>query len=325
MRLDEVIVDRFTLNEGYIYRDGFVFTYGQKKPPVFDRLVVRVPCRTRANERKIGYSSRTLEDHIELINRFQVKRIWAICDDLSFIMRCPSIIDIHVNLSYDAPALFDYSPLYLHPNIQYISCSTHYGTEGQYFTTIDYSSMPQLKSIAMRGEGHRGYGQLLSLQEVSMSSMKSFDSFESLFSSRELKHVTMMLTKIKTLNGIGFHTKLTSLVLYNNYSINDISALVDIADSLTELVIENCSRIRDFSVLEKLKNLRHLQLHGNNTLPNLHFLHNMGKLEVFSCTMNIADGDLQPCMRLPYASCRDRKHYNTRDSQLPKKLSERNH
>lgn len=320
MILDDVIVDRFILNEGFMYRDGFVFTYGQKNPAVFDRIVVRVPHRTRANERRMGYSSKTLEEHIELINRYQIKRVLAICNDLTFISSCPSIEDIIIALSYDAPASFDYSPLYKHPNIQYMSCSTVYGVADQYATTIDYTEMPQLKGITISGKGHIGYGKLNSLERISISNVKTLDSFQRLLSSNELKQVTTIMTSLKSLDGIGVHTKLTSLVMYNNYSINDISALKEVKHSLTELVIENCGKIRDFSVLEQLENLEYLQLYGNNMLPNLNFLRNMKKIKVFSFTMNVADGNLTPCMHLQYASCRDRKHFNLKDSELPKTI-----
>lgn len=37
--------------------------------------------------------------------------------------------------------------------------------------------------------------------------------------------------------------------------------------------------------------------------------------------MDVADGDLSPCLRLHYASCRNRRHFSLRDEQLPKRLS----
>ena len=35
--------------------------------------------------------------------------------------------------------------------------------------------------------------------------------------------------------------------------------------------------------------------------------------------MNVLDGDLTPCLDIPYVTCiRDRRHYNLKDSALPK-------
>lgn len=63
--INEVIVDSYTLQEGYIYRDGFVFTSGQESPVIYNRIVIRVPERAGAGEPRMGYSYRTLEEHIE--------------------------------------------------------------------------------------------------------------------------------------------------------------------------------------------------------------------------------------------------------------------
>lgn len=36
--------------------------------------------------------------------------------------------------------------------------------------------------------------------------------------------------------------------------------------------------------------------------------------------MDVADGDLSPCLRLSYAFCWNRRHFSLRDEQLPKRL-----
>lgn len=316
--LNEIITDHFTLSEGYLYRDGFVFTRGQQYPAVFDRLVVRTPMRTRANERKLGYSNRTLPEHIALINRYKIDKVMVICDDLSFLTQCPSVSDVVVFPSYDADSDFDYAPLYSMPNIRRISCTTIYGTHGQHKTSIDYSRMPLLEYISISGSGHIGYLSLRSLREIHMSNIKTHTDFRAISGSDLLTQATMLQSRLQTLDGIEKHRQLTSLVLYNNHALRDISALQSVAASLTELVIESSSRIKDFSVLETLTNLEHLQLCGNNMLENLDFLRKMTKLKTFTFTMNVENGDLSPCLMLPYASCRNRKHFNLRDEQLPK-------
>ena len=45
----------------------------------------------------------------------------------------------------------------------------------------------------------------------------------------------------------------------------------------------------------------------------------MKKLKTFILDMNVLDGDLTPCLDIPYVTCiRDRRHYNLKDSDLPK-------
>jgi hypothetical protein len=72
-------------------------------------------------------------------------------------------------------------------------------------------------------------------------------------------------------------------------------------------------------VLGELESLELLELSGNNELPNLNFLKTMKNLKTFVFNVNIKDGDLSQCLKLSYAfSEKNRKHYNLKDSDLPK-------
>ena len=125
--------------------------------------------------------------------------------------------------------------------------------------------------------------------------------------------------KIKTLEGCSGLKKLQCLYLHYNRSLVDISALECVNHSLKSLRIENCGKIADFSVLEKLENLECLVLIGSNVIPSLSFLTKMKKLKTFIFTMEIADGDLTPCLGLQYVCCaKGRKYYNLKDAKLPK-------
>jgi hypothetical protein len=61
-----------------------------------------------------------------------------------------------------------------------------------------------------------------------------------------------------------------------------------------------------------------LVLFGSNTLESLNFLENMPNLKSFRFTMNVLDGDLGLCKNVPYVYCKNRKHYNLKDDDLPK-------
>lgn len=76
---------------------------------------------------------------------------------------------------------------------------------------------------------------------------------------------------------------------------------------------------RLFSVLEELENLETLYLEGNNSIPNLRFLDKLKNLQVFGFDVNVEDGDLSPCLRIPTVWCyQGRKHYNLKNKDLPK-------
>ena len=72
-------------------------------------------------------------------------------------------------------------------------------------------------------------------------------------------------------------------------------------------------------MLGKLENLELLQLSGSNELPSLDFLKTMKNLKTFVFSVNVADGDLTLCRNLSYVySERNRKHYNLKDSDMPR-------
>ena len=126
-------------------------------------------------------------------------------------------------------------------------------------------------------------------------------------------------SKLKSLDGCNGLKRLQCLYLCYNRSLVDISALESVKHSLKALRIENCGKIADFSVLEKLENLEALVLVGSNVIPNLSFLEKMKKLKTFTFTMEVEDGDLTPCLKLQYACCaKGRKNYNLKDAKLPK-------
>ena len=318
LKTDEVITDTYILREGYISRNGFVFVKGQSNPTVYSRLLIRAPERARCDINVNGYSSRTLREHIDLINEYQIEKVMVICDDLGFITECPSVTDIVVYPSLSAGNNFDYSPLYQLPSIHCVDCRTVYGECDKYKTDIDYSKIKNLWELAMIGSGHIKYNEVLALKKLWISGNKQIRDFSEVSNSPTLKSVTLYLCGIQSLAGIEKHLELESLVLYSNRSLNNISRLENIKKTLKKLVIESCPKIMDFSVLNYLTELEHLQLFGNNVLPNLDFLKQMKRLKTFTFTMEVKNGDLSNCLNIPYVSCKNYRHYNFKDKDLPK-------
>ena len=317
--LNKTVTDGYILRQGFIVRDGFIFVLGEK-PAVYDTLLIRSPADAIGPIRH-AYSSRSIEDHIQMINQYKLEKAKIICRDLTFITQCPSLTEISVypdDFGFDG---FDYSPLYSMPNLKSVCCRTQYGIKEQYKTNIDYSHICGVKEISVAGPGHTGYEMVPSLETLWISNCKKHKDLSNISCSAQLKDLTMLQCSIQTLKGIDSFPALESLALFHNRSLSDISPLASNASSMKILAIEGCPKITDFSVLAELINLEHLQLYGANTLPNLNFLHRMIKLKTFTFTMNVQDGDLSNCLQVPYASCKNRKHFNLKDSQLPKQLT----
>lgn len=315
--IQEKITDFDTLRRGYVVRNGFIFAKTTHKP-VFDSLVIRNPCDAVGSSISSPASERSLEDHIQLIKEYQLEKAVIICNDLSFITQCPSLTSLAVYPNIDAKNDFDFSPLYQMPNIRELYCATTYGYKDQFRSAIDYSKIKSISCLSIAGSGHLGYEDIPALERLWMTGSNRHDDFSSISSSALLKDVTIMQCGIKTLNGITKHPQMQDLAMYHCRSLSDISALAHVSKTLRSLTIESCPQITDFSVLEKLCELEHLHLYGNNTLPNLNFLGSMRNLKTFCFTMNVQNGDLTLCKDIPYASCKNRKHYNMKDQDLPK-------
>ena len=318
LMIDEVITDHLILREGCVLRSGFVFIQGQDYPPVFDRLLIRCPVRAQTNINMRGHSYKTLDEHIALINEYRLTKAAVICDDLSFITKCPSIKDIRVYPSFDAKPSFDYSPLYALPNLQTVSVRTRYGEGEKYRTTIDYSKIPNLQGVSAIGDGHLHLNEVPTLKKIWRSGDKKLRDLFQLSCSTQVEDLTVFSCGVHSLSGCEQYRNLTSVHLLLNRSLSDISALKYTSSTLKQLAIEGCPRIKDFSVLSTLKELEHLQLDGSNTLPSLDFLKEMKHLRAFTLSMKVEDGDMSNCLALPYATCKNYKHYNLKNEDLPK-------
>lgn len=327
IRFDEIIDDTFILREGYIFRNGFVFVPSQHDPCIMDRLQVRNPTRARGVTNLCGYSWRTFEEHIQFINEHRLQKALLVCDDLEFIRDCPSLNDVQVEVPYSAKENFDFSPLYGLPDLRALYCRTGFDDHSGLMFPIDYTKLPGLRKLEMTDDGypmfqaHRGFEDLCSLEYLHMSGNKNkkYKSVSSINHGGSIRHLSLWSCGITTLDGLSDHPFMEEISLFACRSLSDIQELSAVADTLRVLCIDSCPSVKDMSVLSQLKNLEHLELFGNNVIPDLVFLENMPKLKTFVFSINVANGDLYPCLSVPYVSCRNRKHYNLHDSQLPKR------
>ena len=314
------------LRNGYIHRDGFTFTAGSISN-IFDALVIRNPVTARGGFGAWAYSERTLDDHIQLVNENHLDRAIIVADDLEFITQCPGLKHLIIYPAAFAGPNFDYSPLYRMQSLASLCCYTEYGHPIPDFrpihrTTLDYAQISGLSALTLDcgKSGHLHYNRLDSLKELIVSHFKS-NSLTDLFCSPQLEVLKMTKCSVNCLDGIGQSKKLQTLWLDYDRTLTDVSELTSVKDTLREFVIQNCPKLTDFSCLAELGELEYLTLSGSNTLPDLTFLRNLKKLKFFTFSMTVADGDLMPCLAIPYARCdKGKKHYNLKDKDLPKNL-----
>lgn len=315
--LKEPITNSDILGKGYIERAGYIFTSLTFPYNVYDAIVIRCPIQADVDCPQYAKSMKSLEEHISLINEYQLEKAVVLAESLDFIVQCSSLKYIHIIPATEKEA-FDFSPIYKMPEIVSLTCQTCYGSKEDLYSWIDYQKVKGLIEIGVSGKGHINYNKIDTLKTLQISDGK-IKNFTDAFCSRRMDTIRAIACGIKSLDGIEQSENMTCLYLHYNRSLRDISALKKIKTTLRALRIENCPKIEDFSVLHELENLELLEITGNNVLYDLSFLKRMKKLKTFIFSVNILDGDLTPCLKLEYAYCdRNRKHYNLKDKDLPK-------
>ena len=273
------------------------------------------------------------DDQLDYIlnNNIQKLFLWRVVDT-RFMMKCSSIHHV----SYDVPFLyssdlessfsendFEVCSFGIRNATQLIGLDVHDdedGTKAKY--KLDLSNLINLESFSGTYLSVNNLETLISLKTVALRKFNK-ENLESFYRLCNIDTLDLTLSKIKTLSGIGYLKNMQCLYLYYNRSIFDISSLSLVKSTLKTLVIENCPKIEDFSVLYELEELEHLRLLGKNGIPNLSFLKNMKKLKTLTISMNVVDGDLSLCLGVPYVFImKGRQHYNYKDKDMQKIKSE---
>lgn len=283
-----------------------------------DYLVILSPFDVVWESPVLARSLKSLDEHIQYIQDNQIEKAYIVAEDISFLRNCPSLKSLRIIPAHSA-ATFDYSPLYDMPNLEELCCQTVYGAKDALRTDIDYSHFPQLRKIIASGaKGHNNLTSVNGLQTLYLGQGQPASKTLTDFNFSELEELDICQSQIRSLDGIETAHHLLTLSLSYCHSLADVSALAEIGETIISLEIESCGKIKDFTWLQNLPNLENLVLFGSNTLPNLNFLDCMPNLRSFRFTMNVLDGDLGLCNNIPYVYCKNRKHYNLKDEDLPK-------
>ena len=264
-------------------------------------------------------SKKTLDEHVEYICSNNIKKAIVVAEDITFLKKCCDLEYLMVFPAINAND-FDYSAIYELPNLKWLQCETMYGINEEKVSNIDYSYFPNVKRLGIVGDkGHINVDKAESVISLFFDfGFPNSNTLEGHLPGNLLKNLSVRQSPIHSLSGIEVASSLCKLELEYNRRLVDISALSKLSKTLRYLKINTCGKIKDFSVLNNLENLEFLILKGSNVIKDLSFIERMPKLKVLDITMNVEDGDLQMCMKLPYAQIKNRKHYSHKDNELPK-------
>lgn len=285
--------------------------------PEGTRLVICNPQGAICEAPTFLHSKRSLEEHIRIVQEKPVKEALVVAADIDFLRNCSMLEDIQVIPSFEAHS-FDCSPLYDMPNLRKLGVQTIYGENDEHVAHIDYAQLPQLESLVVSGaKGHHNVFCLKNLESLYIGEKQpASKTLRGFFDGKELEHLSLCVSTVSSLDGLEQAPKLRSLRLAHNLRLIDISALACVKETLVELEIQSCGKIRDFSVLSQLCHLKRLRLWGSNEVPDLSFLGNMPDLQEFSFTMKSLDGDMSACLSIPKVYIQNRRHYTHKNEDL---------
>lgn len=316
-QLKETIDDVNILSNRMIYRSGFAFTSITYPVNIFDSVIIKLERFESFTEFDKLTNLHSINEYIQLVNNFQLEKAILIGNDLSFLESCPTLKHLMILPSMKEEISYKY--LYNHPELRSIVWKIDHLRNSAFKDETDYSRIYGLVQLNAESKTNESFKNVTTLRSLSVYNQATSD-LNGLFVSTELDTLKITQSGIKSLDGINISNKMQCVYLHYNRNLSDISSLSEVKGTIKALRISNCPKILDFSVLGCLVNLELLELSGSNIIENLDFIKNLKSLKTFIFDFNVLDGDLTPCLNLKYAvSKKNRKHYNYKDSSLPKK------
>ena len=269
-----------------------------------------------------------IQQLVEYCNRKHIRKAFVQgMQEFQFLRECTSIEHLAIELRLPFAAYFeqnsstipyDLTPLEDIPRLRSVDIreNERYGSRAK--VKLDLSKVAHLEKFSGDYRFANGLSDAILLKTLRLNRYKKSDLLE-LQKLSQLDTIALVCSSLESLNGIQNFPGLQCLYLQYNRKLCDISDLCYARDSLRALRIENCPHIQDFSVLYDLEHLELLELSGKNDLRSLDFIRNMPCLKTLIFSMQVLDGDLSLCKNLSWVySERNRKHYNLRDSDLPR-------
>lgn len=257
--------------------------------------------------------------YVKYICEHRLEQAKIVMPNLDILRECPSLRYLCICPASNSPLIYDYTPLYDMEEIRDLTFSNYIGD--RIVTGLDCAKIKGLISLGVDDiNGAINYNRLELLKTLHVGNFRSSSmDLTNLFCSKQLDTLVLHKSFEHSLKGIERAPKMQYVQLSYNRQLCDISALKGIRDSLRALLINNCAKIEDFSVLGELENLERLEIVGSNVLPSLAFIKSMKNLKTLRLGVTVADGDLTPCLDLQWAQIlQNKRYYNLRDQDLPK-------
>lgn len=264
----------------------------------------------------INGSKKNLVEHVNFICDNNVDSLIIYLKDINFLSECESVRRLKLFLP-KKNCDFNFEPLYTIKKLKNLHLH-QLGYENK--IELDFENLSCIEYLFLYIEDYSFIKNISKLDSLKALDLRDFNlkSIEMDIIPRNLNCLKLYGSNIKDLKGIENSTSLERIELNVMDNLVDISDLSKIKNTLKILKIDDCDKIKDFSVLNELKNLEYLELCGRNKIKDLDFLNKMDKLKIFKFSFKVENGDLSNCLKIPHVECvKNFKFYNLRKEDMP--------
>jgi hypothetical protein len=183
---------------------------------------------------------------------------------------------------------------------------------------IDLSNFPNLESLACDYSSRlKGLDTCKNLIDLTLTGYKSKNNnLSEMPSFLHLKELFLFKTDITTLQGIERFSNLRKLEIFSASKLEAITSLQVLSNSLEEIQIEQCKKVKDYEILGEVKSLKKIILSESGEIKSLAFVRKLPLLEFISFWgTNVLDGNIKYCEGINYVGFNNKRHYTKGLSQ----------
>jgi protein phosphatase 1 regulatory subunit 7 len=130
-----------------------------------------------------------------------------------------------------------------------------------------------------------------------------------------LEFLGLIQSPIESTIGIGRFMKLKQLELCQLPRLTTLCDMESLPIEIAE--VQNCKRLQNLDYFGSVKTLRRLICSHCGAIPSLDFIRGLGRLEHFTfLDVDVSDGDMTPCLRVPYTAFTDKRHFSHTMQQM---------
>ena len=184
---------------------------------------------------------------------------------------------------------------------------------------IDLNNFPNLVTLNCNVTDRlKGLENSVKLESLTISDYKSkTKDLYALPSLNDLQYLSLIKTDITTMQGIERFSNLKKLEIFSASKLETIAPLEALSNSLEEVQIEKCKKVKDYETLRRVKSLKKIILCESGEIKSLAFVNELPLLEFISFWgTNVLDGNIKYCEGLNYVGFDNKRHYTHKSEQF---------